>query len=181
MKILAAKTNGRRRAFEVHTSRHDWLFPYSKAIPMPSGVNPVISVAPDPDFGNEAFTYTLASGEEGTVHIDSVREVNREPRYMAELALYKLSLEAKHKMELSGMTARDVAKAIHTSPTQLYRLLDPTNYSKSFTQLLELLNYLGVNVEFSYSPQVRVRKKPAEGLKRVRKNLRQPIKAASHL
>ena len=36
---------------------------------------------------------------------------------------------------------------IGTSATQLYRLLDPTNYRKSLRQLFELLNLLGCDVD----------------------------------
>jgi hypothetical protein len=151
MKILSVAANGRRRAFEVNTRGRTYLFPYGTAVPVPSGADPVVKVAPDPELGNEAFTYTLSSGREGTIHLDSVREVNHDPRYMAELVLYRLSTEAQNRMRASGRTARDVARALNTSPAQLYRLTDPTNYSKSFPQLISLLNYLGANVDFQIS------------------------------
>jgi|SRR5665213_22996 len=151
MKILSVSANGRRRAFEVQTRGRTYLFPYSKALPMPSGADPVANVAPDPELGNEAFTYTLVSGREGSIHIDSVRELSHDPKYMAELLLYRLSVEAQNRMSSSGRTARDIARALNTSPAQLYRLTDPTNYSKSFPQLISLLNYLGANVDFQIS------------------------------
>ena len=46
MKILSVTANGRRRAFEVHTRGRTYLFPYSKAVPIPSGADPVVNVAP---------------------------------------------------------------------------------------------------------------------------------------
>jgi hypothetical protein len=49
----------------------------------------------------------------------------------------------------------------------MYRLLDPTNYSKSCTRLVELLNYLAANVEFSCGPPVRDHKKPTRCPKKV--------------
>ena len=114
----------------------------------------------DPELGNEGFTYALASGGEGSIHIDSVREVNHDPKYIAELLLYRLSVEAQHRMNSSGKTARVVAQALNTSPAQLYRLMDPTNYAKSFRQLISLLNYLGVNVDFQVSEAEDVKSRP---------------------
>jgi hypothetical protein len=160
MKILSVAANGRRRAFEVHSRGRTYIFPYSLAVPIPSGSDPVVDVAPDPELGNEGFIYTLKSGQEGSIHIDSVREVNHDPKYVAELLLYRLSIEAQHRMHSSGKTAREVAQALNTSPAQLYRLVDPTNYAKSFRQLISLLNYLGVNVDFQMSEAEDVRKRP---------------------
>lgn len=31
--------------------------------------DPLVEVAPDPELGNEAFTYQLSSGAEGTIHV----------------------------------------------------------------------------------------------------------------
>jgi hypothetical protein len=151
MKIKAVTANGRKRAFEVETAKGTLTFPYSKADPTPCGQDPVVAVAPDRDFGDEAFTYQLRSGQEGSVHIDSVLEVNRDPTYMADLLLYKLSLTAKQQLAKHAEPVRDVAAALGTSPAQIYRLVDPTNYTKSFSQLIELLNYLGYDVDVSVS------------------------------
>jgi hypothetical protein len=147
MRIMRVTANGRRRAFEVHTSKYSYVFPFVKTSPRPSSTDPVVTVSPDPELGNEAFTYVLASGKEGTIHLDSVLEVNEDPKYMADLLLYKLSVEADRRMKESGRGARDVAEELGTSPAQLYRLLDPTNYTKSFRQLTTLLNILGCTVE----------------------------------
>ncbi|HEY5265560.1 MAG TPA: hypothetical protein VIJ40_01975 [Acidimicrobiales bacterium] len=101
----------------------------------------------DPDLGNEGFTYTLESGVEGSVHIDEVLEYNGDPSYMAELMLYRLSQDAKTRFESSGISVRQMAEKLGTSPTQMYRLLDPTNYSKSLRQLISLLYMLDCEVE----------------------------------
>ena len=47
------------------------------------------------ELGKEAFTYTLASGKEDTVHVEQVLDYNRDPRYMRNLLLYKLTLIAR--------------------------------------------------------------------------------------
>ncbi|MGH9080928.1 MAG: hypothetical protein ACRDYE_12810 [Acidimicrobiales bacterium] len=147
MKIQSVVPNNRRRAFEVHTRRETFVFPYSETTPVPSSDDRIEEVYVDPELGREGFTYRLASGAEGSVHLDSVLEYNEDPSYMAELTLYRLTLEAKQRFESSGLSAREVARLLGTSPTQLYRLLDPTNYGKSVKQLVALLYLLGAEVE----------------------------------
>jgi hypothetical protein len=88
-----------------------------------------------------------ASGVEGSVHIDAVLEYNEDPSYLADLALYRLTQEARTRFEISGLSTREVARSLGTSPAQLYPLLDPTNYSKSLRQLLWLLYLLGCDVD----------------------------------
>ena len=147
MKIQSVVANNRRRAFEVHTRRETLLFPYSKAAPVPSSDDRIAEVHVDSELGREGFTYRLASGAEGSIHLDDVLEYNEDPSYMAELTLYRLTLEAKDRYDASGLSAREVARLLGTSPTQLYRLLDPTNYAKSLKQLVSLLYLLGAEVE----------------------------------
>ena len=154
MKIQSVVANNRRRAFEVHTRRDTFVFPYAKTTPTPSADDRIAEVYVDPELGREGFTYRLASGAEGSVHLDSVLDYNEDPSYMAELTLYRLTLEAKERYESSGLSAREVARLLDTSPTQLYRLLDPTNYAKSLKQLVSLLYLLGAEVE------VEVRNRP---------------------
>jgi hypothetical protein len=147
MKILSVVANNRKHLFEVRTRRQAFVFPYAKADPGPSADDRIMDVFVDPEFGREAFTYRLASGAEGTVHIDSVLEYNEDPAYMADLALYRLTQAAHAQLEKSGLSVREVARSLGTSPTQLYRLLDTTNYTKSLRQLMALLNLLGCDVD----------------------------------
>ena len=49
------------------------------------------------------------------------------------------------------MSKRELIRALGTSPAQLYRLLDPTNYSKSMGQMMALLHLLGRKVEVTVS------------------------------
>jgi hypothetical protein len=134
------------------------MFPYPKTDPAPSSTDRIVEVFVDPELGREGFTYRLASGDEGSVHIDAVLEYNEDPSYMAEMTLYRLTEEARCRFEASGLSAREVSRWLNTSPTQLYRLLDPTNYSKSLRQLISLLYVLGceVDVEVRERPRRRV-------------------------
>ena len=149
MKMTKVAANSRKRVFEVQTRGRRWVFPYSQTSPAPSGDDPVIEVFVDPELGREAFTYLLASGAEGSVHMDSVLEYNRDPKMLADIAMYLLTVETKERFEASPLSAREVARRLGTSPAQLYRLLDTTNYSKSMRQLVSLLVVLGYDVEIA--------------------------------
>lgn len=154
MKITAVRANNRKHAFEVKTRRGELLFPYSMVAPEPSRADPIAAVTVDPELAREAFTYSLASGAEGTVHVDAVLEYNKDPTYMADLALYQVTTEARRRFDASALSAREVARRIGTSTAQLYRLLDPTNYSKSVRQLLSVLYVLGYDVELEVKDRV---------------------------
>jgi hypothetical protein len=147
MKITEVIGNSRRRMFEVRTRRGTLAFPYSECDPPPSPEDRLASVFVDPELGREGFTYELESGAQGSVHIDAVLEYNQDPSYMAELALYRLTTEAQEKFNQSPLSAREVARRLGTSPAQLYRLLDPTNYTKSLKQMFSLLYVLGYEVD----------------------------------
>jgi len=90
----------------------------------------------DKELGNEAVTYILASGAEGTVHIDHALEYNQDPGMLAELLAHKLTVEAGRRAERSGLSRRELARRLHTSVPQLYRLLDrPTRARASVSSL----------------------------------------------
>lgn len=139
MKIIAVALDDSRQVFVVSTRTQRLDFPYSRAHPAPRPTDPVAQVYVDAELGREGFTYRLASGAEGSVHLDSVLDVNSDPDYLARLEVYRLTLEAKRAFERSGLTIREAAKKLHTSPTQLYRVLDPTNDRKSARQLLAVI------------------------------------------
>jgi hypothetical protein len=149
MKILGVTPNNRRRLIEVRTRRQALVYPYARMDPRPTGDDPIAEIFVDPELGREGFTYQLSSGAEGSLPIDSVLEYNEDPTYLADLALYRLTQQARERFEQSGVPAREAARLLGTSPTQLYRLLDPTNYTKSVRQLLALLHVLGCEVDVS--------------------------------
>lgn len=152
MKIRSVQHNNRRRAFEVRTWRTTFIFPYSKADPAPSRSDPPVATALDAEIGNEGFTYTLHSGKEGTIHIEQVLEYNRDPNYLRDQLLYKLTLEAHERMKTASLSKREVIRRLGTSPAQLYRLLDPTNCRKSVDPMLRLLAVLDAEVEIVVRP-----------------------------
>ena len=147
MKITNVTANNRRKAFEVTTRSGVCLFPYVQAQPIPTASDQVREVYADKEMGREGFTYVLNSGREGSIHIDSVLEYNRDPNTMANLLLYNLTVEARKRVEQSELSTREIIRRLGTSATQFYRLLDQTNYSKSLKQLVTLLSILDCEVE----------------------------------
>ena len=147
MKIHKVQYNNRKHSFEVGTWRGILSFPYSKANPLPSPADPVVEIWVDEDLGREGFSYKLASGSEGSVHIDQVLEYNRDPGYMRDLLLYKLTLEAQKLVENSSLSKREIIRRLGTSPAQFYRLVDSTNYRKSIDKLLLLFHILDCKVD----------------------------------
>ena len=147
MKIKQVRRNNRRKAFEVVTRRQTYLFPYAKLAVQPSETDRIADLVVDTDFGNEAFTYRLESGREGTVHIDHVLEYNQDPHVLRDLLLYKLTLEVQQRVAASPLSKRELIRRLGTSATQFYRLLDQTNYKKSVGQLLSLLAILDCEID----------------------------------
>ena len=148
MKIRSVTSNNRKHEFSLTTrSGVEYSFPYSEAKPRPSSDDGIEEVFVDGELGNEAFTFVLVSGKEGSVHIEQVLEYNEDPKYLADLLTYKLSLEAQKLMESSELSRRQVAKRLKTSVPQLYRLLDPANTRKSMKQLVALLHILNCDVD----------------------------------
>ena len=148
MKIRSVGYNNRKKTFEIKVGSRTFTFPYSKAVPPPTVDDPVRRVAVDKDLAREGFTYVLESGREGTVHVEQVLEYNQDPSYLRDLLLYKLTIEAQKRIQASPLSRREVVRRLGTSASQLYRLLDQTNYAKSVDQLLALLQVLDCNVDF---------------------------------
>ncbi|TFG63955.1 MAG: hypothetical protein E4H28_05785 [Gemmatimonadales bacterium] len=146
MKILKVHANRRLKAFEIETPRGNYTYPFAKAGPG-RGALRVAEVYVDEELGGEAFTYCLDSGEEETVHVEQVLDYNQDPEYLKALLLYKLTLEAVRGAADSGISKRELARRLGTSPSQLYRLLDSTNSAKSVGQMLALLHLVGREVD----------------------------------
>jgi len=120
----------------------------------PTRDDPIREFFIDPELGNEGITYVLRSGAEGSVLSDYVLEINRNPAYMRDLLLHQLTVEAVQRMESSPSGVRhspsgvrQLSRRLKTSPAQVYRLLDTTNYKKTVDQMLELVHVLDAKVE----------------------------------
>ncbi len=148
MKIRNVTTNNRKNEFSItNRSGQEYSYPYQKADPQPDASNRIQEVYIDKELGNEAITYVLESGIEGSIHIDQILEYNEDPDYFADLLTYKLTLEARKQVNASELSRRQLARRLKTSVPQLYRLLDPANTSKSMKQLITLLHILNCDVD----------------------------------
>ena len=147
MKIQSVRHNNHRHAFEVTTWRGQFLFPYAKSTPAPSPGDQIVEIFVDDELGREGFTFRLASGLEGSVHVEQVLDYNQDPGYLRDLLLYRLTLEAERAVDESLLSKREIIRRLGTSPAQFYRLLDPTNYRKSVDRMLSLLQVLDREVD----------------------------------
>lgn len=147
MRIRSVAANARRKAFEVVVPGKTYAFPYAKCKPRPSGADPVVEAFTDPELAHEAFTYRLRHGGEGSVHVEQVLDYNKDPSYLRDLLVYQLTLAAQKRVAETPLSKREILRRMGTSPAQLYRLLDQTNYAKTVDQLLRLLNVLDCDVE----------------------------------
>lgn len=148
MKIRKIAINNRKKAFEVRTYKDTYDFPYAMLDTKPTPDDKVNDVYIDPELGDEAFTYTLESGNEDTIHMDRVLEYNRDPEYVRELMLYKLTVAVKKIVDNSELSKKEMIRRLDTSPSQFYRILDEENYRKSIDQLFRLITVLGCHLDF---------------------------------
>ena len=147
MKIRSLKMNNHKKAFELRTYKDRYEYPYAMLDTQPTDEDRIVNAYIDPDLGNEAITYELTSGAEDTIHIDRILEHNRDPSYMRDLLLYKLTIEAKKLVESSPVGIRELGRRLGTSPTQIYRLLDEENTRKSLDRVFELLSVLQCRID----------------------------------
>ena len=148
MKIRKIEANNRKGEFRIVTYSGDaYVFPYVKAEPQPDSADKVADAYVDRELAKEAFTYVLESGDQGSIHLDQVLEYNEDPTYLRNLLIYQLTVEAKQRVEQSGLSRRELARRLKTSVPQLYRLLDTTNTRKSMNQLVSLLQILDCSIE----------------------------------
>lgn len=153
MKIDNVRANNRRKVFEVGTKTGTYPFPYALLRVRPNPENRVVDVYPDDELGREGFTYRLEDGAVDSIHVDAVLEYNRDPAYLKDLLLHRLTVEARKAADATHLGKRELTRALGTSASQLYRLLDPTNRSKSVGQMLALLHVLGREVEVVVTPR----------------------------
>lgn len=141
--------------FEVQSEDRVFTYPYARLRLKPDPTNRIARVFVDPELGNEAFTYTLANGDEDSVHLDEVLEYNQDPDHLRDLLLYRLTLEAQQRIAESDLSKREIIRRLRTSASQFYRLLDQTNYRKSVGQMLALLHVLGCEIEVTVKANAR--------------------------
>ncbi len=167
MKIRSVSANNRLKAFEVRAGRRVLRMPFARLPVPPTADNRITELYVDPEMGGEGFTYVLEDGQVDSLHLDAVLDYNADPGLLSKLFLYELTCEAQSAAKASGLSMREIARRLNTSLSQLYRLLDTTNYKKSIGQLLSLLSVLDFDVKLEITP--RIPAKPAHSVPKRRR------------
>jgi hypothetical protein len=150
VKLRHVRVDNRKRQLELETRSGRVLpVPFARLTPRPTPTDHIADACVDPELGHEGVTYRLASGAEGSLHVDHALEYNRDPRYVAEVLVHRLTVEAAKRVAAADLSRRELARRLGTSVPQLYRLLDPANSRKSFLQLVALLDVLDCEVRVS--------------------------------
>ena len=131
MKIKSVGANNRKKAIEIETAKGHLAIPFSRLELKPTLKNGITDIYVDKELASRAVTYVLASGDEASVHLDAFLDYNKDPDFLRNAALHQLTVEAVKLMKKSNLSKQEVIRRLKTSPSQLYRLLDPANYSKS--------------------------------------------------
>jgi hypothetical protein len=169
LKIKSVRANNRMKAFEVRAGRRVLRMPFARLPVPPTADNRITELYVDPEIGCEGFTYVLEDGQIDSLHLDAVLDYNADPGLLSKLFLYELTCEAQEAAKASGISRREIARRLDTSLSQLYRLLDTTNYKKSIGQLLSLLSVLDFDVKLQITPRT-----PAKAARAGPKRKRRP-------
>ncbi len=147
MKIYCVSVNSRKKTLEIGIFKGTLSLPFSRLRLKPSAKDKIKTAYVDSELGYRAVTYILSSGREGSVHLDAFLDYNQDPGFLRDMALHQLTLEALGLLKHAGLSKHEVIRQLKTSPSQLYRLLDPANYKKSVDEMLRLLAVLGYRVD----------------------------------
>ena len=150
-RIDEVKIDNRRKLITISSGQDKFSLPYAKLDLRPSPNNPIVKIFVDQELGSRAVTYFLQAGEEDSVHLNAFFDYNRDPLYLQKVLKLKLTLIAQQALKRSGLSRAELRRRLGTSASQLIRLLDQTNYSKSIDQLLRLVSVLGVGIELNAS------------------------------
>jgi len=148
-KIKNVKNNKRKKLLEIETVKGEFSLPYSKLMNPPTKLNPIIDVFVDKELSKLAVTYELQSGEIDSIPLDAFLDFNRNPDYLRALEIHRLTVKANDLVKESGMSKREIVRRMNTSLSQLSRILDTANQTKTFDQLFKLFNILGAHVKIN--------------------------------
>lgn len=147
MKIHRVSVNHRKKALEIESPKGHLSLPFSRLPLKPSAKDKLKTAYVDSELNNRAITYVLASGKEGSIHLDAFLDYNRDPDFLREMTLHKFTVAALRLIEKSDLSKHEIMRRLKTSPSQLYRLLDTSNNKKSVDEMLRLLSVLGYRVD----------------------------------
>jgi hypothetical protein len=108
----------------------------------------VKKAAPDNEVGKHSFYFVLENGKKEYVPYDQPLHIVQNPEYVRQQALYKMTKMINQFISREKVSKRELARRLHTSMSQLTRLLDITNYKKELSRLIEIAAIL--NYEFKW-------------------------------
>ncbi len=146
-KIKSVSFNNRTHTITIQTSLGTLDIPYSKLMLKPSQGNSIVEAYVDKELAQRCITYILKDGQEDSLPIEAFWEYNRDPDYMREIELYKLTIKAIDLVASSNLSKRFICRQMGTSLSQLSRLLDVKNHKKTIDQMLRLITILGADFE----------------------------------
>ena len=112
-----------------------------------SSKNRFSSITIDRELGNQAASFVLEDGSKGDFPADLVLYYC-DPTYDWS-PINQLKRALKDKLGASKLSVRVLADALHTSPSQVVRLLQENRVSKQIAQLFQLAELAGYQIEFS--------------------------------
>ena len=145
--------NHRARMLIVQLNNCKLRYPFALLDPQPSVYDRFDRWYTDEAQEQSRIWYVLHSGKKGVLTVEQVLEFYREPSDLKQRMLSELTLAALEEIKNTGFSQRQILKRLRTSPSQLSRILDPSNERKSVDGILALLEVLGCKVD------VRVRRK----------------------
>ena len=128
MKVRKVAANPRRKIVEASTARGTFVYPFARLRPRPLPNDPIRTIRVDRELGSEAVTYTLASGREGSIHIEQVLDYNKDPDHLRDRLLYALTLEAQKRLAKSPLSRREIIRRLNVRMARVLRtgLMSPT-------------------------------------------------------
>lgn len=160
MIITSVNLNKKMQSVMVNVNDKTYHLPFAKLRTKPTQLESIESIWIDEELGKQAVTYRLSSGREDSIHLDAFLDYNKDVDYLRKVKLYDLTIRCSEIIQSSEVSKREIARKMSTSVSQLLRLLDINNQTKTIDQMIRLLYCLGASVEFD----IRAPKHEANGL-----------------
>lgn len=122
----------------------DYVVPYSYA----NVKGAVGSAEPDAEIGKHGFLWATRDGDVGTMLVEQVLHMHRDPEVIRTHLLHDLSIRAEKLRQERRISAAVLAEMAGTTPARVSHLLKPNTYrNKSLWAMLRLLIVLGDDIE----------------------------------
>lgn len=140
--------NNRRKVFVLeYTTGLKLECPYSSL-----GITqPIISAAPDKEVGNHSFYFVTKDGNIDYVPYDQPLSIAQHPEFIKQELLFNMTQRLNELIAKSSISKRELARRLSTSLSQLERIIDPTNYKKNLSTLVQLAAILNYELNWKFT------------------------------